>query len=551
MKNALKLKLAPIYILTVSLFSVICALSVIAVLIGGADKKTLFWFIPAIVVLCGGAMAAVCIIIKKLEKRFSDSEDKILSVFPKEAADALKTLGKNDIFPEKLLRWAAEQSQSLTEAQKDVAEADAELEMSGEIFWRVSDRRCVFRYGKWWEKRYGYTTLNTSSDIRDHIPPERAADLETAINSVRNGQHRNFNIVTSLMLSPQKTITVRIKGTGVAPTGNEAFKTVVGTIEDIDFESDMVNKLESELKKSRFLAENTRDVIYEVSVLENKMTLLNPDSENVLGIKDMDDFDGDRRPYWERIHPDYQEGYFDRFYDYNHIMLIPGNMLTYEYRVKNISGDFIWVRHKAQIISFKDGKVERVLGRISNINEAKGKELDLYYKSECDALTGSLLKTTLGEQYDTELKIGKKQAVVLLNINRFRFINNQYGYEFGDLVLRKFVAALWENQKGKCIVGRSNDDTFIIGMLAVDEKDHPESQIMKLVPLFSKPLKINNKVLNITFSASASVPSAQTHFKAAYEQAEKALKVCKSINQAYNNSFLMYDDETQKRYEEL
>lgn len=140
---------------------------------------------------------------------------------------------------------------------------------------------------------------------------------------------------------------------------------------------------------------------------------------------------------------------------------------------------------------------------------------------------------------------------MLLNINRFRFINNQYGYEFGDMVLRKVTELLWTNQKGKCIIGRADDDTFIIAMLSVTEKDHPDSQIVKLLPVFSEPIKINSTYINITFSAASSIPSSETHFNEAFDQAEKALKVCKSVNQVYSNSHLAYGAETEEKLKAL
>ena len=55
----------------------------------------------------------------------------------------------------------------------------------------------------------------------------------------------------------------------------------------------------------------------------------------------------------------------------------------------------------------------------------------------------------------------------------------------------------------------------------------------------------------ITFSAASSVPSPETRFGEAFAQAEKALKVCKSENQVYNNSHLMYGADTEDKLKEL
>ncbi|MBD5104597.1 MAG: sensor domain-containing diguanylate cyclase [Ruminococcaceae bacterium] len=552
MKRALKLKLVPIYILTAVLFSLVCACTAAALILSGADTGVLLWFVPLMLVLCTAWAIISTIIVRKIRERFSESFDHVLSAFAKEDVEALKSINGGDPLPEQLSRWILEQSELSDKARRNTAAISAEVETSSEIFWRITGKSCTCRYGEYWERNYGYINLNGSSDIRNHIRPADLPELERAVKNVLDGVSSSFETVAGLMLTPQKTVTVRIRGKGVADSSDSGKRVVVGTAHDIDIEADLESKLETEQIKSRFLAESAKDVIYEVDVPENKLVSLNPEiSGDLFGMGSMGDFDGERRPYWENIHPDYREGFIDRFFDYNHMMIMPERMMTYEYRIRNKSGDYIWVEHKAQVTAYRNNRVEKVIGRIVNINETKGKELDLHFKSECDSLTGALLKSALGKQYAEGLSRGSTQALVLININRFRLINSQFGHEFGDVVLRRFVAILWENQKGKCIVGRADDDKFIVGMLLVDEKDHPESQIAKLLPVFSEPLKINNKTVNITFSASGSIPSSETSFEEAYEQAEKALEVCKSVNRLYNNSFMMYDSETEKQFEQL
>ena len=552
MKKALILKLTPLYIMTAALFSVVCASVAAAVLVGGVDAGVLVWFIPLIMVICAAWAILSTVFVRKIRKQYLDSFDQILSAFAKDDAEALRSINGGDPLPEQLSRWVAEQSKLSEEARRNTLAISAEVEVSSEIFWRITENGCSLRYGDYWTANYGYVTLNSNSDIRSHIQPEHLPELERAIKNIQEGIINNFNMVVGLIVSPHKTVTVRIRGNAVDNRGFEEKRPVAGTVHDIDAEAELDHKVDTERLKSDFLIHCAKDVIYEVDVAENKLISLNPElASDLLGFGDMADFDGERRPYWENIHPDYREGFVDRFFDYNHMMIMPEHVMTYEYRVRNKTGDYIWVRHKAQVISHRGNKVERVISRIENINESKGLELDAHFKSVCDSLTGALLKSALGDQYNDALKEGRTQSILLININRFRFINSQYGYEFGDIVLRKFVEILWANQKGKCIVGRADDDTFIIGMLAVNEKDHPESQIAKLLPMFSEPITINNKIINITFSAASSVPSKETSFNEAFEQANKALTVCKDINQVYNNSHLMYSIEIEKQLGEI
>lgn len=551
MKKALNIRLAPVYILTAVLFSLICAGTAVILILKGVEKSFLLWYIP-VTALLFIAWAVFCIgFITKTQKRFDGTIDKILSAFSEEDAQAVRLLNSGSPEPEQISRWICEQSELTKRSKENASAVTADISVSCEIFWRITDDMCVVKYGDYWQRNYGFNTLNQSSDIRNHICENDREAFENAVKSVRNNASRTFDIVVGLQLSPQKVLKVRIRGCGMISSGK--IIGVAGTVQDISIERELEEQLESLKIKEQFLIRSAKDILYEVDVPENRLVSLNPTlASDILGFGSMNDFEGDRRPYWTNIHPDNREGFVDRFFNYDHMMIMPDHTMTYEYRVKNTAGDYIWVEHQAQVLSYSGENVNKVIGRITNINEEKKNEIDSKYKSDCDSLTGALLKGSLRNQYDDAIKgEDEVQAVVLLNVNRFRIINDQYGYDFGNMVMRKFVAILWENQKGRCIVGRGDDDNFIIGMMKVDEKDYPQTQIDKLLPKFNQPLTVDGKLLNVTFSAGASVPSGEMSFDEAYAQAETALKVCKATNQAYNNSFLQYGADTEAQYQEL
>lgn len=550
MKKALNLRLAPIYILTAVLFSLICGGTALILILNGVDRGFLVWYIPVVAFLLLLWSVFCGVFISKIQQKFDAAFDKVLTAFSPEDVKGVKSLNGGDPTPEQLSRWVCEQRELTKRSKEQSFAISAEVSVCCEIFWRITEDICILRYGDYWQRNYGFNTLNQSNDIRNHICEKDREAFENAVKSVREGHARSFEIVLGLQLSPQRIVKVRARGCRVESDSQE--DAVAGTIQDISFESELEEELQSLRIKNQFILRCAKDMLYEVDVPENKLVSLNPAlSTEILGFGSLSDFDGGRRPYWTNIHPDNREGFVDRFFNYNHMMIMPDHTMTYEYRVKNKKGDYIWVEHQAQVISYSGDSVKKVIGRITNINSAKTAEINSMYTTECDSLTGALLKTPLGMQYDAALKEGNVQAIVLLNVNRFRIVNDQYGYDFGNMVMRKFVTILWENQKGRCIVGRGNDDTFIIGMLKVDEKDYPQTQIDKLLPKFAEPLTVDGKLINITFSAGASEPSEETDFEEAYRQADTALKVCKSTNQAYNNSFLQYSNEVEAQYENI
>lgn len=550
MKKPLNLRLVPIYIMIVALFALVSAGVAVALAVDGVNSDVLFWLVPALAVVCAAFAMAATAYFTRMKKHFDDAFESVLSAFSVEKTEALRELGGGEPSPEQLARWVCEQAENNKKAAYDAVIANAANDLSTEVYWEISDERTILDCGSYWNSTYGYNDIERLNDVRSVLSESTRTEFERAVRTLKEKTAKSFSIVGDLKLTPQKTVKVNIRGR-LAET-DQSKSVIVGFLQDIQEQTDLYAQLESARIKENFLLSSDGDVIYEVDVPENRLYSLNPTaSKELFGLSSMSDFDGERRPYWKLIHPDYQEGFVDRFFDYNHMMIMPEHSMSYDYKIKNKSGDYIWVQHQAQVTLARNGEVLKVIGRISNINELKSREYKNRYQSDYDSLTGSLARSALKEQFDDKIGSGAKRAVVLFNINRFRYINNEYGFEVGDSVLKKIVITLWENQKGKCIVGRADSDTFIVGMLAVNERDHPLTQIEKIFPKFIEPLEVDGKLINVSLSASGSTGSEDKSFDMLYEEAEKALKVCKSTQNTYENTYCIYGEDVEKAFANL
>lgn len=550
MKKPLNLRLVPVYIMIVALFALVSAGVAAALIADGVESGVLFWLIPVLAVICMVFAIAFTSYFLKMKKRFDDAFDSVLSVYSDEKTDALKELNGGEPRPEQLARWVCEQAERNKKIARNAIISSAVNDLSAEIYWQISGEETMLECGSYWILTYGYNDLEKNSDIRSVLSESSKTELERAIRALKEGSSKSFSFVGDLKLTPQKTVKVSIRGRLVETDDKKNI--AVGFVQDIQEQTDLYTQLESARIKEDFLLSSDEDVLYEVDVPENRLCSLNPSaSKELFGLSSMADFDGERRPYWELIHPDYREGFVDRFFDYNHMMIMPEHRMIYDYKIKNKSGDYIWVQHQAQVTLARNGEVLKVIGRISNINERKSREYKNKYQSDYDSLTGSLALSALKDQFDKHNNNGEKKAVVLFNVNRFRYINNEHGFEIGDSVLKKIVITLWENQKGKCIVGRADSDTFVVGMLAVNEKDHPKTQIEKIFPKFKEPLNVGGKLINVSFCASGSTASDGKDFDTLYEEAEKALNLCKHTQNTYENAFCIYGEDTEKALSEM
>lgn len=541
MKKRANLRLVPIYILTIALFLTIGSSTVIALIVSKVDLKVLYWYIPFVAVICIAFAIWILYYLRRLKNRYDKVFDEILTAFPSEKTDALMTLNDGEPTPEQISRWICEQTESSDKASYLMALISAQNDLSNEIFWHITDSTSQIFFGGYWSHVYGYNDLDKSNNIRNLLSEDTKVDFDRALKNLKEGISKSFNITGSLNLSPQKSVKVTIKGSQVEDSEHKS--TIVGCVHDIQDEVELNRIYQAEKIKKNFLLNAENDVIYEVNVPENSLVCLTPaTAKELFGFGSMMDFDGERRPFWDRIHPDYREGFVDRFFDYNHMMIMPDHKMTYEYKIKNREGDYIWVEHQAQVTSTYRGTVLEVIGRIKNINEQKGDELRSRYQTTSDSLTGAYLRSAVEAEFNDSMANGNQKAIVLFNINKFHFINNEYGFEYGDKVLKHFVSVLWDRQKGSCIVGRVESDLFIVAMLDAGIKTHfPSNQIEYVFDAFSQPIKIGGKLINLSITAGGSQVSDKLDFNKLYEQAEAALIKCRNNTGKYENAYEIYE----------
>ena len=548
MKKYFNLRPVPAYIITSAFVALVCGSTAVLLILRRDVVDELAWLaiLPAALFLLWTVSAAV--VFYKMHYRYNNIFKEILSTFPKEDVEAFMEYTDRRPTPEEISRWVCGKLDSYERARFNNMAALSGVSMSREIFWRISEQSMRLDFGDYWERTYGYTDLGKTKDIRLMLTPATRMAFNDEIKRIGEEIGGSFNISGQLELTAGKLIAVNIQGRSVkTPAGGSTV--FMGAVYDTDLGTRLNERLKTEKRKLRFIQSCSTDVLYEVDVRENRLKSLNPrKAKEFFNIGDMQDFDGQRRPYWMLIHPDDREGFIDRFFNYDHMTIMPDEKMSYEYRVKNRDGDYIWVEHQAQVISAEDGKVNRIIGRISDITDRK--RIVQKQQANVDALTGALLRTGVAREFEKPIYDGNSRCVTLFNITGFRHINNQYGYDSGDMVLKALVTVLWECQLGRCIVGRLDNDTFVAAMVEVSEKNSPQKMMEKVLERFRDPLTIGNqRTINIAVCASCSaVFTERCSFDEAYEQAELAMKACKrSASAAYSGAYMKYTDSLRER----
>ena len=207
----------------------------------------------------------------------------------------------------------------------------------------------------------------------------------------------------------------------------------------------------------------------------------------------------------------------------------------------NPTKEYRW--YQANIVSIlgKEGYVSHVIGHIVDIHEQKIKEIELKLRADFDGLTGLMNKTATEELIENILHKNRESgipgALMILDTDDFKHINDTYGHSTGDRVLSKIGDIIRSNFKGMDVTGRVGGDEFMVFMNNIEEDDAC-TLAEKIENQVQEAFKGEEFADEITLSIGIAVsPVHGTDFKTLYENADVALYEVKKKGKA---SYLMY-----------
>ncbi|WP_312941453.1 diguanylate cyclase domain-containing protein [Oscillibacter sp.] len=141
-----------------------------------------------------------------------------------------------------------------------------------------------------------------------------------------------------------------------------------------------------------------------------------------------------------------------------------------EFRLIAAGGRYRWQRAKAAVQLGGDGRPSRVIGVILDVEEEKQAAQALADQSKRDALTGLFHKEVARERIDSRLAAMEESetaAMLVLDVDGFRRVNDQYGHIFGDAVLSELAGVVKRMYRDGEIAARIGGDVFLIFLPSV------------------------------------------------------------------------------------
>jgi diguanylate cyclase (GGDEF)-like protein/PAS domain S-box-containing protein len=322
-------------------------------------------------------------------------------------------------------------------------------------------------------KIFGYQDVNKLMNISAlelyQYPGERALFLEDLM---RQGYVKN----KELRLINKEGKPIWVSCTSIVQYDKDGnIKWIDGVIEDITAQKEARQQIIVANKRLQYLLSSTTAVIYTAKPSDNYGATFV--TENV---KEMTGFPAsnfvEKPDFWNtHIHPEDIKRALD---DIQNVFKQLACCTEYRFKCKN--GKYIWMRDEIKLVTDKEGNPLELIGYWVNITQRKQIEqklkkinkqllrsnLKLKQLALRDSHTGLYNHRYLSEVIESEFYRSKRYkqplSVVMLDIDYFKSINDVYGHQFGDLVLKQFARLIKKVVRRYDIVIRYGGEEFII-----------------------------------------------------------------------------------------
>lgn len=223
--------------------------------------------------------------------------------------------------------------------------------------------------------------------------------------------------------------------------------------------------------------------------------------------------------------------------------------LMKEFRLINTAGNPVWCRLKITFQYNSAGKPLKAIGLLTNIDKERRFIEELREKANKDPLTGLYDKIAAGsliEKYLDGCAPDATGALLMLDIDNFKHLNDTMGHMFGDAVLSEFAAAMKKELSEADIVGRVGGDEFSIFLKDPGGRKQAEEKAGRLLALLQNRLGDKKALFEISCSIGiAFSPEHGKTYAALYEHADIALYYAKKSGK---NKYAVYTADMDLKY---
>jgi diguanylate cyclase (GGDEF)-like protein/PAS domain S-box-containing protein len=236
---------------------------------------------------------------------------------------------------------------------------------------------------------------------------------------------------------------------------------------------------------------------------EDKTLWWSPQTYRIFGIAENTPIDNDT--FFNAVHPD------DRAAVRRAVERAIATKSAYsiDHRLILLDGRERWVYERGEVVTDTAGDSSRLIGVVQDITDRKRYEERIEYLANYDALTDlpnrNLIRDRLEQAIVHCKRSGRSLALLFLDLDGFKLVNDSYGHAFGDTLLKQVAERLRTQLRDGDTVARHGGDEFIILLNDIARVEHTAVVAEKLLTALVRPFEIDAREIHVSGSMGASV----------------------------------------------
>ena len=305
-----------------------------------------------------------------------------------------------------------------------------------------------------------------------------------------------------------------------APINDFGKRSVVVMLRDVTTKKRAEKAISESEERFRIIAEHSMDII-KVLDPQGKIIYASPAIEKILGypVRKMIG-----KSFYATIHPDDMGNAGKSFEE----MLKTKKYIQINLRRIHQDGHYIWLNTDFVPVLNPEGEIEKIIAISSDITDIRKKEKKLAKMAYSDHLTGlpnrRKFVECLQQAIYTSERTGKITALMVLDCDKFKQINDNFGHDTGDEVIKEFAKRVRASIRKMDTLSRVGGDEFTVVLPELSHEQDAAAISARIFEAVRKPMYIKGKKLQITASIGVSFyPTNTENMEELFKEADIAL----------------------------
>lgn len=226
------------------------------------------------------------------------------------------------------------------------------------------------------------------------------------------------------------------------------------------------------------------------------------------------------------------------------VILEDGNSrIDQDIRLRNAAGEFLWFELRAVALTDEEGYLVSFVGTLNEVTLRKATVERLLQDAVHDNLTGLPNRSLFIDRLAQAIvrSDDKKPALILIDLDRFKALNDNIGIAGGDSILMIVARRLEKFIKGSDTIARLNADRFAIILTDYSDLDYVMNFAEKMRKIIASPLSMESR--EIVLNCSVGIVLVETGKENADEILHKAELALRSAKQMDKASVIAYTSD--------